>query len=83
MKYTLTQILICGLSSTYWLSSCGMIFDDFINDLVCVTGIMAMPLASLMGVIVVGLCAEHHQRHLSLGLFIWVLSALFVYSHTL
>ncbi|MBP6115957.1 MAG: hypothetical protein KBC57_03660 [Neisseriaceae bacterium] len=80
MKYTFTQILICALSSSYWLSSCGKLFPIFINPAVCVTGIMAMPLASLMAVVFIGLCAKNHQRHVGLGLLIWLLSALFVYS---
>lgn len=80
MKYTFFQILICGLSSTYWLSSCGKIFDYFINNAVCVTGIIPMPLASLLSAILIGLCAKNHQRHVSLGLFIWLLSAIYVYS---
>ncbi len=83
MKLTVTQILICALSSTYWLSSCGNVLPFLKNDLVCVGGIIAVPMASLLGVVLVGLCAQKHQYHIYLGLFIWLLSALFVYSFTL
>ncbi len=79
MKYMVIQAMICALSSTYWLSSCGKVFDFFENGRICALLAMPMPFISLMGVVVVGLTAPRGFLHLYLGLVYWTLSAFFVF----